>query len=145
MPRTRFAELLTALDLPFRTKKKRKRAEDIRTSIISVIDELGLGGHRRKVQLYGVTFDRSKGRNFDYWAFDEILVQIDAGSGGGGIRKPLHQVRIVAWRHSSADLITAIRRSCAGNPSLAFNRLLVFKIGPGLSSGYRLTTTIYRS
>lgn len=140
---SKFEQNLSALDFPFK-RKKRTRAEDLRSIIQEVVEELDLGDHRGSPKTYGVTCDRTKSTYFDYWLFDEMLVQLDAGGGGGGIRKPLNQLRLMSWRKGPKKLMQAIQRICGNYPELRFHRLLVFEVVQGTNAGFRLLRGTYR-
>ncbi|MBB3938209.1 hypothetical protein [Aureimonas phyllosphaerae] len=141
--RSTFEDHLFALNLPFK-RKKRTRAEELRELVHEAIEELDLLDHRGKLRDFGVTFDRMPNRHFDYWLFDELLVQLGAGAGRRGIRKPLNQLRVVSWRKSAADLSTAIRIVCRNYDELKFSRMLVFPL-EGDQAGCRLTKGLYRA
>ena len=136
-----FEERLLGQEFPYR-KKKRGRAEDLRDLIAESIDDLGLADQRGSLKEYGVTFDRVPNQSFDYWLFDELLVQLCNGAGGNGIRKPLHQMRVMEWKKDAKHLMRAIRSIAANYPNVRFDRLMVFRIDG--SAGYRLIRGKYR-
>lgn len=90
-----------------------------------------------------VTFDKKKNSNFDYWLFDEILVQISNGVGGAGIRKPMHQLRIMEYRKNSEHLLRTIRFYCSHYSNLDMDRIFVMLVGD--NKGHRLIRGIYRT
>ncbi|WP_404863476.1 hypothetical protein [Georhizobium sp. MAB10] len=138
-----FERYLNALDITYH-REKRTRAKDLRELIQEVIEELDLGSHHGSPKAYGVTFDRTKNTTFDYWLFDELLVQLDAGAGGKGIQKPLNQLRLMAWRKGPAALADVIRRVCRHYPQLNFQRLLVFEVVKGNHKVIRPLRGTYR-
>lgn len=130
-----------AQEFPYR-KKKRTRAEDLRDQIAESIEDLGLADQRGALKEYGVTFDRTKNVHFDYWLFDEMLVQLTAGAGGSGISKPMHQLRIMEWKKDAKHLLSAIRSLAALQTNLKFQRLMVFRLDG--AAGHRLIRGKYR-
>jgi hypothetical protein len=140
--KSKFQERLYALDMPYRTKK-RTRADDLRDFISETAEARGFEDQRGKLKRYMITFDKKRNSNFDYWLFDEILVQICHGVGGAGIEKPMHQLRIMEYRKDARHLVGTIRYYCRHYPNLDLQRLLVMVVND--SHGYRLTRGIYRS
>ncbi|MFC3073129.1 hypothetical protein [Shinella pollutisoli] len=140
--RSEFQERLFALDMPFR-RKKRTRAEDLRDFIIETAEDRGLEDRRGKLKKFMVTFDKKKNSNFDYWLFDEILIQISNGVGGTGIRKPMHQLRIMDYRKDAKHLLANIRFYCRHYPNLDMDRALVMLVSD--NAGYRLLRGVYRT
>ncbi|MBY3489401.1 MULTISPECIES: hypothetical protein [Rhizobium] len=140
--RSKFQERLYALDMPYRTKK-RTRADDLRDFISETAEARGFEDLRGKLKRYMITFDKKKNSNFDYWFFDEILVQICHGVGGNGIEKPMHQLRIMEYRKDARHLLATIRYYCRHYPNLDLQRVLVMVVDD--SQGYRLARGIYRS
>ncbi len=138
-----FERFLLGLEMPYKAKKK-TRANQLRQVILEAVEELDFGSHRGSPKLYGVTFDRVKSQDFDYWLFDEMLVQIDAGEGGNGIMKPLNQLRTLRWRNSPDALRDLILRIVSFYPQMQFDALFIFEIGKGGNAGYKLKRTVYR-
>lgn len=138
---SKFQERLYALDMPYRSKK-RTRADDLREFIIETAEARGIDGQRGKLKTFVVTFDKSPNSHFDYWFFDEILVQLAHGVGGSGIRKPMHQLRIMDYRKDAAHLLGNIRYYCSHFPNLAMQRVFVMRVED--NKGYRLQRGIYR-
>ena len=98
---------------------------------------------KKKSRLLAVTFDRRRNDdNFSYQYFDLLLVSLDMISGGSGIRKPAHQIRVLQWNRSKRKLLMVLRYFARNNAQVSFRRavILPFPVPP---VGYRIDGSIH--
>lgn len=98
-----------------------------------------LVGDKTSNKYVAITFDRiNRDDAFLYSNFDILLSIIDKICGGHGIRKPLHQIRVIKWNGDRSQLYYTLRYFADLNTALSFGSLLILPfpdiiVGNGLN------------
>jgi len=146
MPSDDLYEVFDDLREEFRHKTQREFLAEIhellesRPTLQSILSK-----RRRNPTHMAVTFDRRvNDAVFSYGYFDILLVVLDRLSGGSGIYKPVHQVRVLRWNASDAELLAILRAVAPRFPQTDYRRLLVMKFDMSSLQGHRIDRKIHR-
>jgi hypothetical protein len=133
------------LQSEFKHKSKRTFLEEVKIALEDRHDFVELITQRQEDRKFvAVTFDRRRNdKVFSYVYFDLLLVLLDRLSGGGGIYKPVNQVRAVQWNANRSDLIQILRYFALHFPKVNSRRLLVLPF-PEPPVGFQIDSNIHR-